>query len=192
MDQLRKSIEYIISITDSEFEHFQKFVQIKTFKRKELLLKSGDVCKSAFFVLEGCMRYFYLKDGEEITGQFFFENSWYTDYASFISKRPSNQNIQALEKTTVVVLPKVEMDKIFVEIPKFEKFGRLMAENAFLGLRDKTELHTNLSAEERYVSIITNRPKVIERIPQHYIASYLGIRAPSLSRIRQRLLNNDD
>jgi CRP/FNR family transcriptional regulator, anaerobic regulatory protein len=75
-----------------------------------------------------------------------------------------------------------------VEVPKFEKFGRIMAENAYLGIRNKNEMLVNQTAEERYLTLMKERPKVFERVPQHYIASYLGIQPPSLSRIRKRLV----
>ena len=129
-------------------------------------------------------------DGEEITGQFFFENGWYTDYESFLLQKPSKQNIDALEPTELILLSKSDLFNLYITIPKFEKFGRIMAENAFMGLRNRTELLTQQSAEERYLKLVKERPKVIERVPQHYIASYLGIKPPSLSRIRKRIMSN--
>ncbi|MEM0995359.1 MAG: hypothetical protein AAGI49_20165 [Bacteroidota bacterium] len=102
-------------------------------------------------------------------------------------KKPSDQYIQALEKTTVAVLSREATYELYDLIPKFERFGRLMAENAFIGLRRRTETLTHLSAEERYLNLVNNRPKVIQRVPQHYIASYLGIKPQSLSRIRKRI-----
>ena len=80
------------------------------------------------------------------------------------------------------------MEKLYTEVPKFERFGRLMAEQAFIGLRKKTDNLTLLNAKERYLNLLKQRPKVIERIPQHYIASYLGIKPQSLSRIRKNLI----
>jgi CRP-like cAMP-binding protein len=159
-------------------------------KRKEFLLHEGQVCKHSYFINSGCLRYFYNIEGQEVTGQFFFENGWYADYTSYLSGKPLDKNIQALEKTELLLLSKTDLDKLFIEIPKFEKFGRLIAENAFLGLQQYTQSLTKETPEERYINLIKNRPKVIERIPQHYIASYLGIKAPSLSRIRKRIFNN--
>lgn len=185
--QIKAQLSSIIQLDDSEFDHFASKLQPKQLKKKELLIREGNVCKYSYFINKGCLRYFYNVDGEEHTGQFFFEHGWYTDYESYLSGHSSKQNIEALEATEILILAKTDLDKLFVEIPKFEKFGRLMAENAFLGLRYKTEMLTNLSAEERYKNLIKQRPKVIERIPQHYIASYLGIKPPSLSRIRKRM-----
>jgi len=189
-EQIEKVISSFINLNKSEFDYFASKLQVKQLKRKEFLLREGQICSNSYFINNGCLRYFYNVKGEEITGQFFFENGWYADYGSYLSGKPSEQNIEALEKTELLVLPKASLDELFVEIPTFEKFGRLMAEKAFLGMRQYTEMVTKQTAEERYLNLIKDRPKVIERISQHYIASYLGIKAPSLSRIRKRILDN--
>ena len=183
-------LKQLIGLTNEEFDVFLGCLQFQKLKRKEVLIAEGDICRYAYFIKKGCLRYFHNVDGEEITGQFFFENGWYTDYESFLLQKPSKQNIDALEPTELILLPKSELLKLYITIPKFEKFGRIMAENAFLGLRNRTELLTQQSAEERYLRLMKERPKVIERVPQHYIASYLGIKPPSLSRIRKRIMNN--
>ncbi len=87
------------------------------------------------------------------------------------------------------MLSSKDLQQLYIDIPKFERFGRLMAENAFLGIRRRNEMLENQTAEERYLNLMKDRPKVFERIPQHYIASYLGIKPPSLSRIRKRIFN---
>jgi CRP-like cAMP-binding protein len=188
--QIEKVISSFIDLDKSDFEYFTSKLQAKQVKRKEILIREGQVCSNSYFINSGCLRYFHTVEGEEITGQFFFENGWYADYGSYLSGKPSDQNIEALEKTELLVLPKAALDKLFIEIPKFEKFGRLMAEKAFLGLRQHNELLTKQTPEERYLNLIKDRPKLIERVPQHYIASYLGIKPPSLSRIRKRILDN--
>ena len=189
-EQIEKVISSFINLNKSEFDYFASKLQVKQLKRKEFLLREGQICSNSYFINNGCLRYFHNVKGEEITGQFFFENGWYADYGSYLSGKPSEQNIEALEKTELLVLPKASLDELFEEIPTFEKFGRLMAEKAFLGMRQYTEMVTKQTAEERYLNLIKDRPKVIERISQHYIASYLGIKAPSLSRIRKRILDN--
>lgn len=159
-------------------------------QKKELVLQEGDVCKYAYFINYGCLRYYYNVDGQENTAQFFFENGWYTDYDSFLTGKPSHQIIETLEKTQLLLLSAKDLQQLFIEIPKFERFGRLMAENAFLGIRKRSEMLENQTAEERYLNLMKERPKVFEKIPQHYIASYLGIKPPSLSRIRKRIFDN--
>ena len=176
-----------IRLSDAEFDQFYQRLRFRRLKRREILLSVGDVCRDAYFIQEGCFRYFNLVDGEEITGQFFFEHSWYSDYESFLMEQPSEQGIQAIEPTKIALLSKSALLQLYGELPQFERFGRLMAENAFIGLRKRTETLTHLTPEERYLRLLQHRPKVIERVPQHFIASYLGIKPQSLSRIRRRI-----
>jgi CRP-like cAMP-binding protein len=186
--QLQSHLSKLIELKATEAEAFSKAFTLRKLKRKEILLHEGEVCKYTAFILKGCLRYFYNVEGQEHTGQFFFENSWYTDYESFLSEKPSKQNIEALEKTEILLLQKKDLEKLYETYPKFERFGRLMAENAYLGVRKKNENLVNLSPEDRYLKLVKERPKVIERVAQHYIASFLGIQPQSLSRIRKRIL----
>jgi len=187
--QLFQNINKTVNLSEDEFEQFYSFTQTFKLKRKELLLSEGDICKHSYFVSKGCLRYFYSVDGHEHTGQFFFENNWYTDLESFLTGKPSRQNIEALEPTQIITISKDSLESLYTLNPKFERFGRLMTERAFIGIKQRTEMLTNQSAEERYLNLIRERPKVIERIPQHYIASYIGIQPQSLSRIRRKLGN---
>ena len=189
-EQITKQLRQLINLNNEEVEHYKSKLSVKQTDKKQLILQEGNICKHAYFVNKGCLRYFYNIEGRENTGQFFFENSWYTDYDSYLSGKPSNQNIETLEKSELILLAKTDLQQLFIDIPKFEKFGRIMAENAFLGLRNRNEMLTNQTAEERYLNLIKERPKVFERVAQHYIASYLGIKPPSLSRIRKRIFDN--
>jgi CRP-like cAMP-binding protein len=188
---LRNSISSIVTLSEDEMAKFISFLEFKSLKKKELLIREGEVCRFTAFIVKGCLRYFYTVEGNEHTGQFFFENSWYTDYESFLSGKPSNQSIEVLEKTELLLLDKKQLEELYNQHPRFERFGRLMAERAYLGARKRSEAFTNQSAEERYLRLIKERPKVFERIPQHYIASYLGIKPQSLSRIRKNIQKND-
>ncbi len=187
-EPIERSISRFINLEKEEFDFFKTLLTKKNFQKKELILRSGQICRNVYFINSGCLRYFYLVDGEEKTAQFFFENSWYTDYESFLSGDPSENFVDVIEDTELLCLEKDSLYKLYSEIPKFERFGRMMAENAYLGIRHRTKTLTNLSAEERYVKLIKERPKIFERIPQYYIASYLNIQPQSLSRIRKKLV----
>jgi len=186
-DQILKRLSGFISLEKDEQAHFLTKLSVKSFRKKELVLQEGEVCNHAYFINQGCFRYYYNVDGQENTAQFFFENGWYTDYDSFLTGKPTQQNIETLEPSELLLLSSKDLHDLYVEIPKFERFGRLMAENAFLGIRQRSEMLENQTAEERYLKLMKERPKVFERIPQHYIASYLGIKPQSLSRIRKRI-----
>lgn len=185
--QILQEISRFISLNESERQNFIHRLKIRKLKKKEVLLREGQVCHSVYFINNGCLRYFYNVEGEENTGQFFFENGWYTDYGSFLTGETSLQNIDALEKTEVLYFSRTDLLELYVECPQFERFGRIMAERAFLGIRTRNEMLVNQTAEERYLDLLNRRPKIFQRVPQHYIASYLGIKAPSLSRIRKRI-----
>ncbi|MDX2002094.1 MAG: Crp/Fnr family transcriptional regulator [Chitinophagales bacterium] len=187
-ETLIAAVDKMIGLAPAEREALQAAVRRVRLKRKEHLLREGEVCSFSAFISSGCLRYYYLVDGEERTGQFFFENSWYSDYESFLSRQPSLQNIQALETTEVLTVSREQWERMYVEHPRFERFGRLMAERAFLGLRSKTKLLTLASPEERYQQLMAERPLLFERVPLKHIASYLSVKPESLSRIRKRLL----
>lgn len=186
-DLILKNIAKFIQLNQKEKEFFISKLLPKQFKKRELILQEGQVCGHVYFINSGCLRYFYNVDGQENTAQFFFENAWYTDFDSFLTGRPSKLNIQALEKTEVLMLSFKNIHELYDKIPKFERLGRKLAENAFLGVRNRNEMLENFTAEERYLNLIKERPKVMERVPQHFIASYIGIKPESLSRIRRNI-----
>ena len=186
-EQILNRLSQFISLDEDEQDIFVSKLIVKNYEKKELILQEGDTCKYAYFINSGCLRYYYNVGEQENTAQFFFENGWYTDYDSFLTGKPSQQNIETLERTELLLLSAKSLQQLYIDIPKFERFGRLMAENAFLGIRQRSEMLENLTAEERYLKLLKERPKVFKRIPQHYIASYLGIKPPSLSRIRKRI-----
>ena len=182
---LEKTISTYIDFTSEEFKSIRDCFQIKTLKRREILHDINSVCGNVYFIEEGIIRYFQVENGEEVTGQFFFTGGWYTDLESFLSNSYSRQTAQAIESTSLLYISKQDLEKLYKEIPQFERLGRLIAEQAFIGLRKKTDNLTLLDAKERYLNLLKHRPKVIRRIPQYYIASYLGIKPQSLSRIRK-------
>ncbi|MBC7889869.1 MAG: Crp/Fnr family transcriptional regulator, partial [Ferruginibacter sp.] len=169
-----KNIARFVNFSDQEADALLAILKEKKLKRKEHLLREGDLCNYAAFIVTGCLRYYYIVNGEESTGQFFFENGWYSDYESFLSGEASSQNIQALEDCTLYLIYRKDLELLFSQYPVFEKFGRLMAERAVLGLKKKNEFLTLQSFEQRYLQLIKDRPKVIERVSLKYIASYLG------------------
>jgi len=189
-EDILKSVAKFVQFNENEANAFRAILKEKKLKRKEHLLKEGQVCNYAAFIKQGCLRYYYIVNGEVSTGQFFFENGWYADYESFLSDEPSNQNIEAIEDCTLYLLYRRDLETLYQTYPVFEKFGRLMAERAVIGLKKKNEFLTLQSFEERYLQLIKDRPKVVERVSLKYIASYLGMKPESLSRIRKRLFDN--
>jgi len=162
-------------------------LKVKKLKRLEILHFTSVVCKNIYFIESGIIRYYQMNDGKEVTGGFFFAGDWYNDLFSFFSNSNTKQTAQALEDSTLLFISKQDLDKLYEELPKTERFGRIIAEQTLIELRKKMDDLTLLNAKDRYLNLIKNSPKIIKKIPQHYIASYLGIKPESLSRIRKNL-----
>ena len=189
-NQILKSIKSFVNLSVEEEAAFVAILQVKRLKKKEFLLQEGQICNKVSFLNQGCLRLFYNVEGNENTVQFFLENrnTWYTDYASFLTGRSTVENVQALEPCEVVQFKKEDLDRLYRIYPIFDKFGRIMAENAFLSLSTLNKMLTNEEPEARYLNLLKQRPELFEKVPQHYIASYLGVKPESLSRIRKRIL----
>ncbi|WP_310555381.1 Crp/Fnr family transcriptional regulator [Flavobacterium sp.] len=187
--QIINNIKSFVALSQEDEEAFIKILEIKKYAKKEFILQEGQVCDKIFFINSGISRVFFNIDGEEKIVQFFFSDSWFTDYSSFLIGQPTNENLQAMEPCEVVHLKKNDLYKLYETNPVFERVGRVMAENAFMSLMQLNSMRTNLEPEDRYLNLLKQRPELVERIPQHYIASYLGIKPQSLSRIRKRIFD---
>ncbi len=185
--QILENIKTFVALSIKDEEEFSKILEIKRYAKKEFILAEGDVCDKIFFINSGCVRDFFNIEGEEKIIEFFFENSWYTDYGSFLSGRPTIENLQAIEPCEIAFFRKENLYKLYLTNPVFERVGRVMAENAFMNLMNISTARTIQDPEERYLNLLKQRPELFERIPQHYIASFLGLQPQSLSRIRKRI-----
>lgn len=187
---LRNAIEKFVLLTDSEWDLLVPHLEIRKLKKHALFAEEGKVAQDVGFVLDGMMRHYYIHDGNEKTTYFYFENHLVASYFSCIHKQPSLLSIEALSDCTLIVFPYKALQDLFEQHMVWQKFGRLLAEYLASGLEDRMVGLLTLSPEERYMELIKgNKVKIIERIPQHYIANYLGLTPVSLSRIRNRVMN---
>jgi len=187
----RTHIEAFCKITDADWELLLPHLEIKTIRKNELFIEEGKKAREVAFVIEGMFRQYYTKEGEEKTTYFFFENHFMTSYISCITGKSSLVTIEALSNATYIVFPYKVLQELFEQSMAWQKFGRLIAEYLGIGLEERMVSLLLQSPEERYVDLLnSNKKKIIERIPQHYIANYLGITPVSMSRIRSRLLKN--
>ncbi len=187
---LKTSLDRLLPLSHEEFIHFVSLLTIRKLAKYDHFLDAGDVCTHIAFINQGAMRYYYLKDGSEFNGQFFFEGGWIGEYQSFLTGQPSIQYFDALEDSELFVMQYSDLQKLYTDFPKFERFGRVLAENVVIGSQRRTASLLFDTPEERYLKLIKDRPKVMERVPLHHIASFLGIKPESLSRIRKRLADN--
>lgn len=187
-DKLKTYCKNTVPLTDEELKLIDTYFEVKDLKKKDFLLQDGKVCNFVVFIANGTIRHFHIKDGVEKTCDISFENSWATDFQSFTHDTSCIMNLQAMEDTTVFVIRKENLYKLYTECPKYETFGRLMAEQVALRA---TEIAMSLSSdkpEERFQNLIKKQPELFQRVPQKYIANFLGISPESLSRIRSRII----
>lgn len=190
MQSVITDLSRLIDCNENESIAFKNVLRLKTIKKNEHLLVEGDFCNFGFFIAEGCVRYYYMVDGVESTGNFFFENDWYADFESFLYGKPSLQNIEALEDCELYLVYKSDFEKLVSEYPVFNSFLRIMMERTIKGLTGRNMAMSLLSHEERYLRFVKYCPKVVERVSLKHIASYLGVKPESLSRIRTRITLN--
>lgn len=176
-----------ISLTDAEAGLFTGRLKTISVAKKEILLKEGQVCRAIYFVNSGTLRAYYSdKQDKETTIMFGVADWWITDMYSFLNQVPAIMHLDALESSEVLELSKENMDSLYVDVPKFERFFRIIVQNAYV--REQVRVIQNLSmpAEERYEIFIKKYPQIVQRVTQKQIASYLGITPEFLSTIRAR------
>ena len=185
---LEKQISKYSDLTNKEYLIIKSYFKNKMLKKGEILHSTNTICDKYYFIETGLIRYFIINNGEEITGGFFFEGEGYTDSNSFITNNLSRQTAQVIESSSLLFISRADLEKLYKEVPKFERIGRILAEQALLNIRYKIDNLMLLDAKKRYLNLMECRPNVISRVPQHFIASYLGIKPQSLSRIRKNLV----
>ncbi len=189
---LRAAVERFARPSATSFALLEQAAERRALVKGEYLLREGDAARHVAFVESGLLRYFYLsKDGSEHTGQFFFPGAFVSDVASLVLKRPAQQNIDALEPTVVRLIPYPTLLELYDTDPAFERFGRRLFQEVMAFSQLRTASFLLQSAEERYLSLLEHRPKVIESVPLYQVASYLGVTPEALSRIRARISRSD-
>ncbi|QEC78162.1 Crp/Fnr family transcriptional regulator [Mucilaginibacter ginsenosidivorax] len=189
--KFREHVETYVKLNDAEWLVLAPLLEIINLKKKKNFAEPGKICDKIGLVVHGAVRYFHVKDGEEITGYFSFENELLSSYKSFLTGAPASNYIQALEDTQIVALSYKAMQQIYTHELigyKMERFGRLVAEHYLICYEDRVASFITQTPEERYNNLLETGGEVMQRIPQHYIANFLGITPVSLSRIRRRIM----
>ena len=187
----REHLKKYVVFNEAEWILFSQHLTLSKLKKRHYFAEHGKVCDKVGFIVKGAVRYFHVKDGEEITGYFSFENEYLSSYKSYLTGRPSLTYIQALEDTKLITFTKKDMDQMLANpmlAYKMERFGRLIAEDYLICYEDRITAFITQSPEERYLELLNTGKEILQRIPQHYVANYLGITPVSLSRIRKRIL----
>ncbi|HLP21477.1 MAG TPA: Crp/Fnr family transcriptional regulator [Chitinophagales bacterium] len=185
--QLHQQVNKMLTLNQKEWDAFTGIFVFRSVPKKFNLVRVGDVSREAYFINKGAARLYFEKEGEEISANFMFENSFIASLESFLLQTPSRQAIDTLEGCELLVLSKQRLDELIQTYPKFHIFSKAIAEMAFIMLQRRASSFILDSPEERYMNMLQQRPEILERVPQHMIASYLGVTPVSLSRIRKRI-----
>ncbi len=178
----------IMPITKEEADAIAATMVIKHYKKGDVLLKEGQISTEAYFVLEGCVRQYYIIDGEERTANFFTEEQWVISLNSFSNNLPSNHYMACATDCYLVVGNREKEEDLYRRFPKLETISRKVMEKVFAEQQELMSTYTTDTPEQRYVKLLNSRPELFQKIPQYQIASYIGVKPESLSRIRKRII----
>lgn len=183
-DILRRQIEKITPLTDSEFDYILSHFSSKKLKKHQYLVQEGDGVENDFFVTKGLLKSYYVSpEGKEHIMQFAMEDWWITDYQAYFNQTTSTVNIDCIEATEVLCLSLYNREKLCSEMHKIEHFFRKKSNAGYVALQRRILSLLNSSAKERYEELLRQYPTLFQRVPKTLIASYLGVSRETLSRI---------
>jgi CRP-like cAMP-binding protein len=187
---LKQNISSHISLTAHEMEEFCNLFQNKAIKKKNFLLREGEICKFEGFVTKGIFRVYHIdKSGGEQILYFAIENWWITDIDSFTTEKPSQLFIEALEDSEVLLISKKDKEFAYENLPKIEKLFRVMTQKTHVALQRRMIDNLSKTADQRYLDFIEKYPQLHQRLSNLQIAAYLGISHEFLSKIRNKITN---
>lgn len=190
IQKIKISIDPIVSLTDKELFTFCSAFSLKKLKKDEFFLKEEQICDFVGFVNFGVLVYFKIIDnGDEITTDFAFEGDWVNNNQSRLTNAPSTINIRAIEETEIFVIKQQDLTELYLQMPKTERLGRILTEQAYLKIVEQTVQLQVLSAKERYENLLKKHPEIFQKVQLYHIANYLGIAPKSLSRIRKEIFD---
>jgi len=181
-------IRQYVDLTDDEETVLLSKVKVRKFLKGHYVVQNGDVCKYENFVLSGCLKAYYIdNEGQEHILMFAIENWWIADLGSFISQTSADLNVQCLENCELVQIHYNDLQQLYLDIPRLERFFRIIIQKAFVAAQKRIINNFTLPAMERYLQFRDRYPTIEQRVPQYMVASYLGITKEFLSKIRSQL-----
>lgn len=187
IDNLLYSLQNLITLSPDEIDIVKSLFKEKKYKKGDFFLEEGRICKYVGFVAKGLMRYYINHDGEEKTYEFSQENEFVCNYESFLPQKPSSKIIQALEDSDVLIISHADLQSFYANVREGERFGRIAIEVVFLQLLQDLSSFYAETPELRYERFLKNHADLQQRISQYHVASYVGVKPQSLSRIRKRI-----
>lgn len=187
-EQIDANVAKHIQLTSKEVDIFHSLLKIKKYKKKEFLLQGGDICHFTGFINKGCIKNYILDDkGHEFIMYFSIEDWWVGDISSFYEQKPGYLFIETIEDTELVSLDFHSNEKLLNEIPKFERFFRILIQRSMTTLQQRFFNTLAKPAEDRYLEFIKKYPQIVQRVPQQLIASYIGVTPEFLSKVRHKI-----
>ena len=180
-----------VPLTEDEQEFIKNYLTVKKLRKRQYLLQEGDVCKCVAFVEKGALRLYRVnEDGSEHIVAFALEGFFITDLYSFLTNETSTYNIDAIEDSELVLITRSASDELRKLSPKYQEFIFQATSEAYIQSEKRITSTISLNLEERYKELTANYPDIIHRIPQHMVASYMGLNPETLSRVRKRISIN--
>ncbi|MFC6100146.1 Crp/Fnr family transcriptional regulator [Olivibacter domesticus] len=188
---LFEHIDKKITLTKEEENKLTPFFIPKKYRKRQYVLQQGDICKYIAFVEKGMLRSFQVDDkGNEHVIQFAPEGWWIADNYSFLTGSPSSYDIDVLEDAEVLLITQTALEEMLQAIPVMERYMRILMQNSLISMQNRIACTLGSNAEERYQGVLKALPNIAQRVPQHMLASFLGITPETLSRVRRQLLKN--
>lgn len=186
-----RKLNEVITLTEEEEAIFKEYLMPKKLRKKQYILQEGDICKYTIFVEKGLLRSYNVNEkGNDQIVQFALEGWWISDLYALITGEPSRYNIDALEDSELLLISNTGTEELLKRVPKFLEFSYLQMRSAYIALERRLSQMVNLTTEERYTKLLQTYPDIVQRVPQHMIASYLGLTPETLSRARRQITIN--
>ncbi|GAB3892222.1 Crp/Fnr family transcriptional regulator [Larkinella knui] len=187
---MRTAFDQLVPLPDGIWEAVLAVAHPALYQKKKILLEPGQICDRMLFIHQGAMRSYRIQEGLDITYFFFFPDlfAFATDFASFKTDQPTHYYLECIDDCRVTMFHRSDIFALYERYPEMQKFGRLMAEYAYL-MMDRRMSHFQFhNLETRYLALLQEEPALLQRVPQHLIATYLGVTPESLSRIKQQVV----
>lgn len=187
MEAIKKNLQSIFGLSEKEADIFlSAFVKVQL-KKNEVFMEQGQVCHKVGLILKGLMKCVLDKNGEELVFEFSYENSFISDYYSFVTQTPSEKEIRCMEDTTVYVITRERLEKLAREHSFMVRLSNEINAKLFLRMHNRLKSFLLDDATERYRKLISERQDLAQRIPQYLLASYLNVKPETISRIRKKI-----
>jgi len=186
-DSVINYFKKITNLSSEESKILSESMLLKTFEKGSFLIKEGQYENESFLVMKGMVRQYKNVDGNEVTTNFFTEEQWIINFETVEGKSISKYNLLCVEDTTVVIGNEEKAIELFKQFPKFERVSRQIMETVFKEQQEQMVTHLTDKPENRYLKLLAARPDIFQRVAQYDIASYIGVKPESLSRIRKKL-----